>query len=46
MDENKNLEYIAKLLDEEKIKYDKKKLQKVFEYANRMYNGKKNGMPA
>ena len=41
MNENKDLEYIAKLLDEEKIKYDKKKLQKVFEYANRMYNGKK-----
>ena len=41
MNENKDLEYIAKLLDEEKIKYDKKKLQKVFEYVNRMYNGKK-----
>lgn len=42
MEENvKQLEYITKLLNDEKIKYDKKKLQKVFEYANGMYKGKR-----
>lgn len=40
MEENKNLEYIKNLLEEEKIKYDKKKLEKVFSYIEKMYEGK------
>lgn len=40
MEENNNLEYIKNLLEEEKIKYDNKKLEKVFKYIENMYEGK------